>query len=52
MYNQQPVKCIRLWYNLAFSQYYDNYNVNVVYTENDKFESDPRKIHCLVPSIN
>lgn len=50
-YQTHPDEVIRLMLELAFDDYYDNNNINVVYPQHDAKLPTKRKFECLTPAV-
>lgn len=47
---ENPLECIKFWINLAFDEYYDNHEINRVYTL-DETHPNLQTLYNLVPQI-
>ena len=50
VYNDNPRACIKYWLELAFDEYYDNHNINRIYTK-DNIKPELSTLEKLVPQV-
>lgn len=50
-FKENPLRVVKFMLALAFDNYYDNHDINVVYTHQNK-KPKPETLRCLIPTIN